>query len=397
MKNIKTLSDMNVKNKLVLLRSDLNSDIKEGKILPSVRIKQSAVTIKELLKQKAKVVIIAHQGRRDSASQDFTSLYEHSKQLSKHVKVKYVNDVIGEIAREEISLLKPGQAILLDNIRFNKDEMSPQNKPNSLVEFFIKNKDFKFDYYINDAFSVCHRVQTSITEFPKHIPSVIGRVMERELEALENLRLGGANCLFILGGAKPEDNIKLLKSKNKIITGGIFGQVCTLANGKNLGAQNKFLEKQIGKKELKDIIGKIKPSVKSLQTPLDFAVNKNKKRLELKLDQFPSEYEIFDIGKDTMRLYVEEISKAKAVYMKGPLGYCEDKKFSVGTVTILKEIAKLTKQKKLFSLIGGGHLSNAFARAKLNEKHFSHVSLSGGALLSYIAGENLPGLEVLKR
>ena len=390
---IPTLSSYNFKNKLVLLRSDLNSDIKDGKILPSQRIKQSAVTIKELLKQKAKVVIIAHQSRPDSS--DFTSLFEHSKQLNKYVKIKYVNDVIGEQAKEEIILLKPGQALLLDNIRFNTDEMNPNNKPNSLIEFFCKNKDFKFEYYINDAFSVCHREQTSITEFPKYIQSAIGRVMEKELNSLENLRHSDADCLFILGGAKPEDNIKLLKSKNKIIAGGIFGQVCTLAKGKNLGAQNKFLEKQII--DLPKIINQIKPFSASLQTPKDFAVNKNKKRLELKLDQFPSEYEIFDIGKDTIRLYVEEISKAKAVYMKGPLGYCEDKKFSVGTVTILKEIAKLTKQKKLFSLIGGGHLSNAFARAKLNEKHFSHVSLSGGALLSYIAGENLPGLEVLKR
>src|SRR3989344_8530686 len=161
MKKIPTLSSYNFNNKLVLLRSDLNSDVKNGKILDSVRIGASAETIKELKKKGARVVVIAHQGRRDSASSDFTSLYEHSKQLNKYVKIKYVNDVIGEIASEEISLLKTGQALLLDNIRFNTDEMSPQNKPNSLIEFFCKNKDFKFEYNINDAFSVCHREQTS--------------------------------------------------------------------------------------------------------------------------------------------------------------------------------------------------------------------------------------------
>ncbi|PIN91273.1 phosphoglycerate kinase [Candidatus Pacearchaeota archaeon CG10_big_fil_rev_8_21_14_0_10_32_14] len=394
MKNIPTLSDINIKNKFVLLRSDLNSDIKDGKILPSERIKQSAITIKELKKKGAKVVIIAHQGRPDSS--DFTSLYEHSKQLNKYIKVMYVNDLVGEEALGAIKNLMPGEALLLDNIRFNKDEMNPSSKKNSLVEFFCKNKDFKFEYYINDAFSVCHREQTSITEFPKHIKSVIGRVMERELAALENLRLRDANCLFILGGAKPEDNIKLLKSKNKIITGGIFGQVCTLAKGKNLGAQNKFLAKQI--KDLPKIITKIKPQSKSIQTPSDFAVKgKNDSRIELKLEEFPSQFEIYDIGKITIDQYVKEISKAKAVYMKGPLGYCEDEKFSTGTITILNEIAKRTKENKLFSLIGGGHLSNAFARANLNEKDFSHISLSGGALLSFIAGEKLPGLEVLKK
>ncbi len=388
----KTISDINMKNKLVLIRTDLNSDIKDGEVLPSLRIKLSAMSIKDLQRKGLKIVIIAHQGRPDSS--DFTSLYEHSIQLNKYVKVKYVNDVIGEQALQAIKNLMPSEALLLDNLRFNKDEMNPGSKKNSLVEFFCKNKDFKFEYFINDAFSVCHREQTSITEFPKHIPSVIGRVMERELEALENLHLGGANCLFILGGAKPEDNIKLLKSKNKIITGGIFGQVCTLAKGKKLGAQNKFLEKQI--KDLPKIINKIKPSVKSIQTPLDFAVNKKNERVELKLNEFPSEYEIFDIGKDTMKLYVDEISKAKAIYMKGPLGYCEDEKFSLGTVEILKAIAQRTQQKKLFSLIGGGQLSNEFYRANLNDKDFSHISLSGGALLSYIAGEKLPGLEVLK-
>src|SRR3989344_3265774 len=391
-----TLSSYNFKNKLVLLRSDLNSDVKNGKILDSVRIKASAETIKELKKKGARVVVIANQGRK--GNKDYTTLEQHAKQLNKYVKIKYVNDVIGNDALEEVRLLGSGEALLLDNIRFVEDEMSPKNKPNKILKFFFQNKYFKPDFYVNDAFSVSHREQTSITEFPKYVKSCIGRVMEKELKALENIKIKSKDCLLILGGAKSEDNIKLINSKSKVIAGGIFGQVCTLAKGKNLGAQNKFLEKQLGKKELNEIIYKIKPYSKDIITPLDFAVNKNGKRVELKLEEFPSEYEIYDIGEETQKLFVGEIGnvKTRSVYMKGPLGYCEDEKFSVGTVTILNEIAKRTKEKKLFSLIGGGHLSNAFARAKLNEKDFSHVSLSGGALLSYIDGENLPGLEVLK-
>lgn len=386
---IPTLSSINVKNKLVLLRSDLNSDVVNGKILASERIKSSSETIKELIKKGAKVVVLAHQGRK--GNKDYTTLEQHAKQLNKYVKIKFVPDVTGVKARREILNLKNGDALLLDNVRSVDDEMKPKKKNNVLIKFF---KEMNFDFYVNDAFSVSHREQTSVTELPKYFKSCVGRLMEKELNALERININSKNCLFILGGAKPEDNIKLLGKKNKVITGGIFGQVCTLVKGKNLGAQNKFLEKQI--KDLSKIIGRIKPYTKSLETPSDFAVSKNKKRLELKLEQFPSPYEIFDIGEETMKRYVEEINKADAIYMKGPLGYCEEEKFSVGTVNILKAIAKRTKEKKLFSLIGGGHLTNAFARAKLNEKDFSHISLSGGALVSYLAGEKLPGIEVLK-
>ena len=213
MKKIPTLSSYNFNNKLVLLRSDLNSDVKNGKILPSQRIKESAATIKELTKKGARVVVIAHQGRK--GNKDYTTLEQHAKQLNKYVKIKYVNDVIGNDALEEVRLLGSGEALLLDNIRFVEDEMSPKNKPNKILKFFFGNKYFKPDFYVNDAFSVSHREQTSITEFPKYVKSCIGRVMEKELKALEKIRL--KDTLYILAGAKPEDNMKLMKPGRKII------------------------------------------------------------------------------------------------------------------------------------------------------------------------------------
>ena len=124
---------------------------------------------------------------------------------------------------------------------------------------------------------------------------------------------------------------------------------------------------------------------------MDFAVNIKGKRKEIPLEGFPNKNEIFDIGSITQKNYIEEIKKAKAIYMKGPAGDCSKKEFSKGTFTILKTIA----DNKAFSVIGGGHLSDAIAASKINKKKFSHISLSGGALLSYIAGEKLPGLEVL--
>ncbi|MCK5149615.1 phosphoglycerate kinase [Candidatus Pacearchaeota archaeon] len=369
---MKTLSDFNLKNKTVLLRTDLNSDVVNNKLLPSERIKKSVKTILELKKKKAKVVILAHQGRPKES--DFISLKQHAKLLNKYVKVKFVKNIIGKKAEKEIKNLKSGEILLLENIRFLKDEFNPGK--NKIIKKLIP----LLDFYVNDAFSICHRKQTSITSFPKYLPHCAGRLLEQEVKALKKIKI--KNCLYILGGAKPEDNIKLLKG-NKVLACGLFGQLCTIAKGKNFGAQNRYLKNKLY------LIKKLKKKLKNVLTPVDFAVKVNKKRKELLLKEFPSKYEIFDIGKKTIKEYIAEIKKAKAIYMKGPAGFCADKKFCKGTKAILNAITK----HKRFSLIGGGHLNDAI---KTNKNKFNHISLSGGALLRYIAGEKLPGLEVLK-
>ncbi|MDP2950928.1 MAG: phosphoglycerate kinase [bacterium] len=374
---MKTLSSFNFKGKIVLLRADLNSDVKNGKVLMSERIKESAVTINELKAKKAKVIVVAHQSQPGKS--DFISLKQHAKLLNKYTKIKFVDDILGKKAVKEIKNLKSGEALLLENIRFEEDEFKPekdkQNKLYNLVKLC--------EVYVNDAFSVCHRKQASIVLFPKYLPSCAGRLLEKEVNALKKIKL--KSCLYILGGAKPEDNIKLLK-ENKVLACGLFGQVCLINKGTNLGQQNKYLKKQ------KAFIKIPKNKLKNIETPVDFAVKIKNKRKELELDKFPSKYEIFDIGKLTMKKYAGEIKKAKAIYMKGPAGYCADKKFSKGTLAILKAIAG---NKKCFSLIGGGHLSDAIELSKIPKSKFSHISLSGGALLNYVAGEKLPGLEVL--
>jgi phosphoglycerate kinase len=377
---MKTLSDFNFKNKIVLLRADLNSDVKNKKIIPSERIKESAQTISELKRKKAKVVVIAHQGRPHK--NDFLSLKQHSRVLNKYAKIKFIPETIGEKAKKAIENLKPGKAILLENLRFLKEEFRPGK--NKLVKFFLNFNDI---IYVNDAFSICHRKQTSIVSFPKYMLNCAGRLLEKEITALKKVQL--KKCLYILGGAKPEDNLILLK-ENKVLACGLFGQVCTIAKGKNLGEQNKYLKKEI--KNYFNVLKKLKKKLKNVQTPLDFAVKIKGKRKEILLEQFPSKYEIFDIGEKTQKLFKKEIQKAKTIYMKGPVGFASDKQFAKGTFEILKTIA----QNKGFSIIGGGHLSDAIKKSKIPKTKFNHVSLSGGALLNYIAGEKLPGLEALK-
>jgi len=374
---MKTLSSFNFKGKIVLLRADLNSDVKNGKVLESERIKESAKTINELKKKKAKIVVISHQGR--PGKDDFVSLVQHAKLLNKYTKIRFVNDIIGKKSENAIKNLKPGEAILLDNIRKEKDEFLPNKSDNELLKIVRL-----CGIYVNDAFSVCHRNEASIVLFPKYLQSCAGRLLEKEVNALKKIKL--KSCLYILGGAKPEDNIKLL-GKNKVLACGLFGQVCLINKGKNLGEQENYLKKQ------KAFIKILKNKLKNIETPVDFAVKVNNKRKELVLDKFPNKYEIFDIGSRTIKEYIDKIKKAKAVYMKGPAGDCNIRGFEKGTFAILKAIAS---NKKCFSLIGGGHLSDAIKDSGIPKNKFSHISLSGGALLNYIAGEKLPGLVALR-
>lgn len=377
---MKTLSNFSLKNKTVLLRADLNSNVHKGRVLMSERIRQNAETIKILKKKKAKIIVIAHQGRPGKS--DFLSLKQHAKLLNKFTKIKFIDDIIGKKSEKAIKNLRVGDAILLDNIRKQADEFKPFKKNNKLLKLTEK-----ADIYINNSFSVCHRKQTSIISFPKYMKSCAGPLLEEELAALKKIKI--KNCLYILGGAKPEDNIKLLKG-NKVLACGLFGQLCLIAKGKNLGAQNKYLKKEV--KDYNSVVKKLKNKLRNVETPVDFAIKINGKRKEISLDEFPSKYEIFDIGSETMKKYVDEIKKAKSIYMKGPAGYYTDRKFFKGTLVILRAVVK----NKGFSLIGGGHLSDAVEASGISKNKFGYISLSGGALLNYIAGEKLPGLDVLK-
>jgi len=240
-----------------------------------------------------------------------------------------------------------------------------------------------FDFYVNDAFSVCHREQTSIVSFPKKLKSCIGRTMERELKNLDKIKI--KDCLFILGGAK-EDNIILLKNDN-VLTCGIFGQLCMISRGFNFGAQNEFLKKDI------EVVEELKKINFTAETPIDFAVKVGNERFELDLEDFPSEYDAYDIGEKTIKEYIKRIKNVKAIFMKGPAGFAEDARFAKGTAALLKAIAN-SKAKKV---LGGGQLSSALKRLKISEKKFDYISLSGGATVHYLAGRKLPGLEALKK
>jgi len=395
-----TIDSFDFKDKVVGVRVDINSPIINNKIVLNQRIIESAKTIKELIELGAKVVILAHQGR--AGQSDCVSLKEHSKLLSKEVgkKIDFSNELSSDKVFKKILKLKSGSAILLENLRFNDDELYPEKKINSI----LKLEKF-FDYYICDAFSVAHRKQTSTIGFKK-IPNIAGRVMEKELSGLNQILEIKHPKVFILGGAKPDDLVELMEVALKnntvdlILLTGVIGEIAISLKGFDLGKKLKFLIEH----NYLDSITKIKELLNKYSSkiifPEDIAlIGPNKKRIEIKTKDFNLEknkllldkYLIEDIGSGTIKTYSSFLNHVSSIYLKGPAGNFEKKDCSYGTSALLEKIVK----SKAFIFMGGGHSVTSASMFKVLDK-FSYVSLAGGALVKFLSGKELPAVSVLE-
>lgn len=385
-----TLDSKNFNGKRLLVRLDINSPIKNNKITDFSRIKEHAKTIAELSRKGAYVVVLAHQGRLGDS--DFTPLSVHARILSRFVKkkVNFVDDVCGEKAVNKIKKLKKGEILLLDNVRFLQEENKP---PKDFTKtLLVKNLAPLFDYFIMDAFSVSHRRTPSMQGFAKVLLVVAGRVMEKELKSLKKLEKIKKPYVFILGGAKPDDLVLLLSNKkvDYFLVGGVLCELFFIARGVDIGVKKRIL-RQKGYLKFISLLEPYKDD-KRIILPIDFALEKNKKRIEESIVNMPYEYPIYDIGKKTQEIFVEVIKKAKTVYIKGPLGVYEKKGFDKGSKNVFGAVAN----SKCFSILGGGH-TLSFIEKSIGTKKFSYVSLAGGALLEYLAGKKLPGVEILRK
>ncbi|NUN11524.1 phosphoglycerate kinase [Candidatus Micrarchaeota archaeon] len=399
---MKNLDDFDFNEKRVLLRLDLNSPVIDGVVQDNERFAAHSETVKELLKKNASVIIIAHQGR--PGDKDFVSLEQHAELLSKHVKkkVKFVSDLFGDCALSEIAKLKPGRALLLENLRFYSEELVEKNFENTVM---VSRLSKACDVFVDDAFSVAHRVQTSIVGFPKVMPSFAGRVMQREYaaisKAISNIE---RPYVMVLGGSKPDDVVKLLKhalsagTADKILCSGVIGELLLLAKGEDLGYKSKWLEQQGYTKNLPELKTLVEKYSDKLVLPTDFALkDRDGIRLEVLLKQLPSVANTEssmpgDIGSKTAYLFDSAIQQAKTVYYKGPQGIFEEPAFELGTRSVLKSIASC----KGFVLMGGGHSLTALDKFNVSKKKVSHISIAGGALIAMLCGESLPGVEVLQ-
>jgi len=397
-----TIDDFNFRNKTALVRVDFNSPIdpQSKKILEDVRIRaHGETTIKDLAQRGAKVVVLAHQGRPGDS--DFIPLKQHAEILGKILgkPVKYVEDLFGEKAKKAIKDLKGGDVLVLENVRTFADEQKKGTPEDHAKTEFVKSLSPLADVFVSDAFAAAHRAHVSIVGFTAVLPSVAGRIMERELKALgKALESPEKPCVYILGGAKADDALRISRYvldndiADNVLAGGVAGHLFLAAKGLDLGKPNvEFLKK----KELIGFVSGIKELIEDypeqIKTPSDLAVDVDGKRKEITAEKLPTNNPICDIGTKTIQHYGEIIKKAKSIVISGPMGIFENKEFVKGTKEILEAIA----ESKAFSLVGGGHTVAAVEQLGL-EKKMGYVSTAGGALIEFLMGEKLPGVTALE-
>ena len=397
-----TIDDFNVKDKVVLVRVDFNSEIdpETKKVTSDVRIRAHAeTTIKELAEKGAKVVILAHQGRKGEA--DFTPLKQHAEILGKILKcpVKYVGDIYGEEAQAAIKNLQSGEVLVLGNVRGFDGETKKGTPEEHAKTPLVQQLAPLADLFVNDAFAAAHRAHVSMVGFTAVLPSAAGRIMERELKSLSRaLETPEKPCVYVMGGAKADDSLEISKYvlgnsiADYVVVGGVTSQLFLAAKGVNLG---KTTMDFLAKKELIGLIPGIKALMQKytdgIAVPVDVALDVNGKRKETTVDQLPTEYSIFDIGTKTAENYTEIISKAKSIVVSGPMGVYENKEFNYGTKKVFKAIA----YSKAFSLAGGGNTIAAIQEYGLTKK-ISYISTAGGALIEFLMGKKLPGVVALE-
>ena len=402
MANYKTLDDFDVKNKVVLVRVDFNSEIDPvtKKVTSDVRIRAHAEsTLKELAEKGAKTVVLAHQGRKGDP--DYTPLKEHAEILGKILKcqVKYVDDLFGDKAKAAIKNLQSGEILVLENVRgWDKETKSMTPEEASKTEL-VQNLAPLADLFVNDAFAAAHRGHVSMVGFTAVLPSAAGRIMERELKSLSKaLEKPEKPSVYVMGGAKADDSLEISKYvlgngiADYVLTGGVTGQLFSAAKGFDLGKGNMAY---LAKKELTGLI----PGIKALEeqfgdkvmVPLDFALDVNGKREEISVSKLPTENSIMDIGAKTVEAYAKIISSAKSIVVSGPMGVYENKEFNYGTKKVFEAIAN----SKAFSLAGGGNTIAAIQEYGLTKK-IGYISTAGGALIEFLMGKKLPGVVALE-
>lgn len=399
-KEFLTLDDFDFKGKTTFLRVDINCplDEKTKKITDISRIRAAAPTIRELIGKGARVVILAHQGR--PGDWDFVTLEEHSRKLGEvlGVNVKFVADVCGEKAQEAVKGLRNGEILMLENQRFNPDEMKEKTALEHSQTSCIRNLAPLGDIFVNDAFSAAHRSQCSLVGFTEVMPSAAGRLMESEITSLIKLVNPVKPSIFIFGGAKFADSIKVVdnvleKGKaDQVILVGLTAQAFLKAKGLDLGPPNeKALEKE-GTPELyqeaRSVLDKHKDRI---LLPDDFAIDKDGERSEIAIDKLPTDYPICDIGSNSIERFRKVISKVRTIFISGPAGVYEKPQFLKGTLSIMEAIVR----SKPFSVAGGGHTTAALEQVGLLNK-ISYVSTAGGALERFVMGKTMPAIEALK-
>ena len=385
------LEDSFFKGKRVFVRVDFNVPIKDGKIQDDTRIRKALPTITYLLDREARVILASHLGRPKGERKPELSLRPVAEHLSKILKkeVKFVDDCVGNKVQNAVKALKNGEVILLENLRFYTEETKND-------ENFSRQLAALCDVYVNDAFGTAHRKHASTYGMAQFVEKrVAGILIKRELEALTKVRENPEKpFVVVLGGAKVKDKIEiienLLPKADRFLIGGGMAYTFLKARGSSIG--NSILDEES--------LNKVSEFLKSekIMLPIDHvAVSEISENAEIKIIKGNIEEGLIgvDIGPETLKLFTENMPDHGTLFWNGPMGVFEIDKFSKGSIGIAQAIKEATS-KGLYTVIGGGDTVSAIHKAGLEDEDFSHVSTGGGATLEFLAGINLPGIEMLE-
>jgi phosphoglycerate kinase len=396
MTRFRTLDDLDVAGKRVLLRADLNVPMQAGKVSDATRIERLVPTIEELVAKRAKVVVMSHFGRPKGKPDAAFSLRPLLAPLSAALggrAVAFAEDCVGPAAQRVVDALPEGGVALLENLRFHPEE--EKNDPGFAAQLAALG-----DLYVNDAFSAAHRAHASTAALAHLLPSAAGRLMQAELEALSKaLDAPQRPLAAVVGGAKVSSKLDLLNfliaKVDVLVIGGAMANTMLFAQGKAVG-------KSLCERDLADTArGILATAAKAkchLVLPVDAVVAREFKpgaaSETVAIDRIPEEAMILDVGKATVAAIERELAACRTLVWNGPLGAFETPPFDAGTVAVARAVAALTKAGKLLSVAGGGDTVSALAHAGVIDD-LSYVSTAGGAFLEWLEGRELPGVAAL--
>ena len=404
MEGVLTLEDVDLKGRTVLYRVDVNSPLEpsSGRLLDDGRLRGVIPTLQAL--EQSKVVIMGHQSRPGKS--DFTSMSRHCDRLSEILgrPIKFVPDVCGDHAIEEIENMSDGDIIFLDNVRGNEEEYGVKYGSNEDTEDtdIVSRLSSVSDAFVTDAFAAAHRRSPTLTGFTNSIPCIAGTLMEKEISSLRTaLKDPPSPYLAILGGAKCDDSVRValnLISKgevDRIAFVGVTGNLMLWIDGNDIGERNRdFIRNSLGDDfeiawEMAERILSEHPDKAFL--PIDVAVESDGRRKPLSIDDLPSEDPIYDVGIETLRALKPLVEDAGCILWNGPASYFELPEFAFGTI----EILNMCTETNAMTIIGGGHTS-ALVNSRGAANHVSHNSTGGGSTMSFLSGEPMPVIASLK-
>lgn len=388
---MKTLKDINIENKKVIIRCDFNVPIKDGKIIDDTRIVSSLDTIKYCLEKNAKIILLSHLGRiKETSDLEKNNLLPVAKRLEELLekKVTFISKTRGKELEDAISNMNPKDIILIQNTRYEDlDGKKESSNDEELGKYWASLADF----FINDAFGTAHRAHASNVGIASHLPSAVGYLVEKELNALSALNDPDKPFIVILGGAKVSDKIgvidNLVKKADKIIIGGGMAFTFLKAKGYEIGRS------LVDEENIEFCQNVLKTYNNKIVLPIDIAVSSefkdNENYIIKEIDNISKDEMGLDIGPKTIKLYEDTLKDAKLIVWNGPLGVYEFSNYKVGTDSILQYIVN----HNLKTILGGGDIVAAAANYK--DKIY-HASTGGGATLEYMEGKQLPGISVIK-